>query len=249
MRDNGGINTSRRDFINFFDIHYNRGNDWFLGQYDSTNHDFPFLDATQSYCMSWLALNRIASLPEVPRCVLTIRNPVDRAFSHYWHSKKKGDINFAFKPLKNYDRFSSLIEAGLLAPQIRFLYDKIGRENLKIVDFRDISKRPSAILRECCEFYEIERGKSTERITKVINGAGPRRTRPALVADTLWRKFTLPKSSGLGRLLYTTLTGRTEFAAGVDPEIRYELMKLIEPDIEEMAELTDLDLSDWTKIA
>ena len=65
-------------------------------------------------------------IPEENRAakiIVCLRNPVERAFSHFWHERKKKKYNFDFSEvLRTYDLFSSLLEPGFYAEHIeRFL--------------------------------------------------------------------------------------------------------------------------------
>ena len=85
--------------IHYFDLHYARGVRWYRGR-------FPFshrlrrgtltIDASPYYLAHPLAPERAALLlPEV-KLVAVLRNPVDRAFSHYQHEVRDGRESLSF---------------------------------------------------------------------------------------------------------------------------------------------------------
>jgi hypothetical protein len=85
--------------IHYFDLHYARGVRWYRGR-------FPFsyrlrrraltIDASPYYLAHPLAPERAAQLlPEV-KLVAVLRNPVDRAFSHYQHEVRDGRESLSF---------------------------------------------------------------------------------------------------------------------------------------------------------
>jgi hypothetical protein len=85
--------------IHYFDLHYARGVRWYRGR-------FPFshrlrrgaltIDASPYYLAHPLAPQRAAQLlPEV-KLVAVLRNPVDRAFSHYQHEVRDGRESLSF---------------------------------------------------------------------------------------------------------------------------------------------------------
>ena len=85
--------------IHYFDLHYARGIRWYRGR-------FPFshrlrrgsltIDASPYYLFHPLAPVRAAQLlPEV-KLVAVLRNPVDRAFSHYQHEVRDGRESLTF---------------------------------------------------------------------------------------------------------------------------------------------------------
>lgn len=85
--------------IHYFDLHYARGVQWYRGR-------FPYeyrlrggaltLDASPYYLMHPQAPERAARLLPDARLVVLLRNPVDRAFSHYQHEVRGGREKLSF---------------------------------------------------------------------------------------------------------------------------------------------------------
>lgn len=109
LKNHPQLRTSVIDSIHYFDIHYNKGIEWYLRQFTHGIGD-KFFDPTYTYIRSPLAAPRIAKKFPEAKFALSLRNPIERAFSHYWHEKKKRQINFKFEDaLRNYDLFASWI--------------------------------------------------------------------------------------------------------------------------------------------
>lgn len=78
--------------VNYFDLHYDRGEAWYRGHFpargaDSTRRVF---DASGYYMVHPLAPERIVrDLPEV-RIIAMVRDPVERAYSAYKHELARG---------------------------------------------------------------------------------------------------------------------------------------------------------------
>jgi len=85
--------------IHYFDIHYARGIKWYRGR-------FPFihqlrrgaltLDASPYYLPHPLAPQRVAQLLPAVKLIALLRNPVDRALSHYQHEVREGRETLSF---------------------------------------------------------------------------------------------------------------------------------------------------------
>jgi hypothetical protein len=85
--------------IHYFDLHYTRGPSWYRGRFPYAHRlrrgALP-LDASPYYLMHPLAPERAARLlPEVKLIVL-LRNPIERALSHYQHEVRGGRESLAF---------------------------------------------------------------------------------------------------------------------------------------------------------
>ena len=85
--------------IHYFDLHYARGIRWYRGR-------FPFrhrlrgaaltIDASPYYLLHPLAPERAAGLLPGVKLVAILRNPIDRAFSHYQHEVRDGRETLSF---------------------------------------------------------------------------------------------------------------------------------------------------------
>jgi hypothetical protein len=85
--------------IHYFDLHYGRGVRWYRGR-------FPYrhrlrrpaltIDASPYYLVHPLAPRRSAQLLPHVKLVAVLRNPVDRALSHYQHEVRDGRESLSF---------------------------------------------------------------------------------------------------------------------------------------------------------
>lgn len=95
-----------RKEVHFFDRHYVRGPNWYRAHFPCWLW-FPFIRATRGasavtgeatayYSFHPLAAPRIAELMPQVRVIAILRNPVARAYSHYWHEVKRGREKLSF---------------------------------------------------------------------------------------------------------------------------------------------------------
>lgn len=98
-----GIAGGLRKEIHFFDLHFHRGVAWYRAHFPrvrtGANEDergtrgggpVRFLDASPYYLFHPLAAERSARVLEDPLVLAVLRDPVERAFSHYRHNVRKG---------------------------------------------------------------------------------------------------------------------------------------------------------------
>jgi hypothetical protein len=79
--------------IHYFDLHYSRGVRWYRGRfpYRRRLHGGTLtLDASPYYLVHPLVPPRAAQLLPKVKLVALLRNPIDRAFSHYQHEVRAG---------------------------------------------------------------------------------------------------------------------------------------------------------------
>ena len=97
LRRHPTITGPARKEVNFFDVHHRRGPAWYRGQFPRRRRDALVGEASPSYLFHPLAPERVAALlPEV-RLIALLRNPIDRAHSHYHHEVELGREPLTFE--------------------------------------------------------------------------------------------------------------------------------------------------------
>ena len=96
LREHPDIAVSSSKEVHFFDANWDKGIEWYRGQFPGSDDAIAVGEATPNYMFRPRALDRLkATLPDV-KLVLMLRNPADRAYSHYWHDRTRGKIDGEF---------------------------------------------------------------------------------------------------------------------------------------------------------
>lgn len=160
------------DMVHYYDMNYHRGRDWYEKFYQSYNQEQMRGDTTVSYARSELAIKRIAKTNSNAKIILSLRNPITRAFSHYWHEKKKGKIQFGFQEIfENYDLFSDWIETGFYSIAIKRVKKYFSEVKLYILLFDDIEADPKTAIQKFYEFLCVDSDFEPTYLTKKVNVA------------------------------------------------------------------------------
>ncbi|MCX6307178.1 MAG: sulfotransferase domain-containing protein [Bacteroidetes bacterium] len=94
-----GIQLPGRKELHFFDENYSRGLDWYLHFFNKKEGPGAVCsgEASPYYFFHPLAPSRIfETFPQI-RLILLLRNPVNRAYSQYYHMKRKGRVSLSFE--------------------------------------------------------------------------------------------------------------------------------------------------------
>ncbi|MFB6347323.1 MAG: sulfotransferase [bacterium] len=181
------------------DREYEKGLDFYHEKYFEGHGDESiFGDAAHRHLyLPWIPDRILELLPEAKFAVI-LRNPVDRAYSHYWHWRRSGRPNTESEPFdraiyQDYLRikagyrhrteeekqlyqdhltdmslglYRTYLDSGYYHEQIKRYTDRVGRDRLKVVFFRDYIEDPSAVCNELFEFlklspYDIEQEHQT----------------------------------------------------------------------------------------
>jgi Sulfotransferase domain len=85
--------------VSYFDRHYARGEGWYRGNFPNRLRAREKLvgEASPSYLFHPLAPERVRALVPDARLVVLVRNPIDRALSHYHHEVALGREQLSFE--------------------------------------------------------------------------------------------------------------------------------------------------------
>ncbi len=101
------------------------------------------------------------------KLIFLLRNPIDRAYSHYWHevSKKREWFTFEEAVKKEKERIStdycnkknkSYVERGFYGKQLSNFLNYFRKENMLILFSEDLYKDPKTVLKQICMFLGID---------------------------------------------------------------------------------------------
>ncbi len=264
LKEHDEVTVAKTDAVHYYDIFYHRGRAWYDQRFPASQKGQQVIDFTPSYIRSPWAPRRIYRDHPEAKLILCLRNPVDRAFSHYWHEKKKQKIAFEFaEVLENYDLFSSWIEPGLYAQHIERYLQFFDREQFLFLEFEQLESNPDQFLRNVLEFMNVDTDFTPSLLQEKVNRAGSRQN----FLNEQWKAFkrffrTSPLAPTLRKikgdkavkkietlpLLRRSLNNKKEYKKGMTFPLRKKLIELIEPEIARLEKLLDKDFTHWRRI-
>jgi hypothetical protein len=171
--------------IHYFDLHYARGERWYRGRFRFAwrlRGGAITLDASPYYLPHPQAPERAARLlPEV-KLVAVLRNPVERAYSHYQHEVRDGRETLSFAEAiaqeaarlageeerlsrdpgyysYNHHRYS-YTRRGLYLDQLRRWEARFGRERLLVLQSEALFRDPAATVERVQAFLGLRPHRS-----------------------------------------------------------------------------------------
>lgn len=169
LRQHSEIYMSKRKELHFFDRHFERGLDWYESHFTPEPHHKQVGEATPAYMFDPDARGRLAeTLPGV-RIVIILRDPVSRAYSHYWHKRRLGHeqlTTFEEAVAAEPERTASekvrtrlgfaYLERGHYIDQIEPLVETHGREHVHVMLLDDLNVDRVGTLRGLLEFLHVD---------------------------------------------------------------------------------------------
>jgi hypothetical protein len=156
--------------IHFFDLeeNYARGMEWYEALF-AGRRDEPRVGQTSPlYMYEPSAIERLArAIPEI-RIIAILRNPVDRAYSHYWHEVRYGWESGTFEAalLSEPDRMKRLgaiarrrysyFGRGCYVSQVERLFETFGRDRVLVLFNETLSEDPASVHAKVADFLAID---------------------------------------------------------------------------------------------
>jgi hypothetical protein len=180
----------------YFDLHYQKGQDWYLAQFAAAGTRPAVGEISHSYLSSPVAPERIAALNPRMRLLVCLREPADRAFSDYLDLVKNGQFAGSFEDAL--ERYPRLLDRGCYATHLSRYLEHFPAEQLHVRLFDDLRQDAQGYADEVFGFLGVERVELAPGQLKSRMPAGtPRSTAAAGAARSASK---LAKQAGLRRL-------------------------------------------------
>lgn len=141
--------------VHYFDLHYDRSIWWYKAQFPLWRPNGKTGETSPYLLYHPLAPRRAASdLPERTRFIALLRDPVERAVSHYWHCRRMGIEPLSFREAVDaeqgrlaseaeafardgsgfHHRHHSYVSKGEYAGQLRRWFEAVGRDRVLVLE-------------------------------------------------------------------------------------------------------------------
>lgn len=172
--------------VSFFDDNFSKGISWYKTNFPTfitknqvkKNHQYFLTGEAADYLYHPLAPKRINEIIPDVKMIALLRNPVDRAHSHYWQSVRKGRETASFKDViekqlsdetafqkdsylfetsKNLkiNPLNAYLSGGIYADRIKRFYDVFNKEQILIIKSEDLFSNPETTVNNVTNFLKI----------------------------------------------------------------------------------------------
>ena len=196
-------------------------------------------------------------IPEA-KLIAILRDPVERAYSHFLHNLRKGKeplTDFAqaiqeeeTRTQGNWSRNWHYLKTGLYYAQVKRYFNTFDRRQIKIYLYEEFSRTPLKVVQDIFSHLDVEPTFIPD-VSRKYNVSGIPKNR-ALQA-ILTRENLLAKpltSSRLGTRIVNSVKKRNiNSKPPLPPEIRTDLVQMYQEDILKLQDLIKRDLTHWLK--
>jgi hypothetical protein len=225
--------------------------------FSNVNDEKAIGEASTSYLGSRHAAHRIHyHVPDV-RLVAVLRQPVERAYSHFCHLGRDGHeqapdfrsgIRGEEERIRNHVLWGRYIHSGFYYEQLRPYFELFDRDQIRILLYDELRGSRSEMLQDIFQFLEVDedfepntsvqhnvsgRPRSVLLHNLLVKGNPIKNTLQPLMPYWMQRVAVGVKNLNLSR------------PAPLDPELAMELQATYREDLLKLQDLLDRDLSGW----
>jgi hypothetical protein len=259
LREHPEVVLPETDSVHYFDINYHKGEEWYRDQFPDTAAEYIVGDETPSYIRSPSTPARLAELNPDAKLIFSLRNPVDRAFSHYWHEKAKGKMSFEFEEVfDNYDLFDNWVVPGFYNHHIERFEQHFDEDQIKLMVFDDLVDDDRAFIRDVYEFVgadpEFQPSILDERVNEARPSTGVETVDQAYYgavnfvyrnAGETVKSALRPIYSFVQETLIPSVQSESEYDEGMTEDTRRQLEEVFLEDVKRLGERTDRSFDGW----
>lgn len=170
LTEHPDVGPAFRKEVHFFERHYEKGLDWYLAHFPMRG-EFPVVgEASPNYLFHPDVPERVRQVVPHAKFIVLLRNPIDRAYSHYNMNVKKGFEQFSFEDAvdKERERLSSSEDAasptwrhysylkrGLYVEQLQHWMSVFLREQFLIIKSEDFYEDPGQVLNQTLRYLGL----------------------------------------------------------------------------------------------
>ncbi|MCB1349342.1 MAG: sulfotransferase [Paracoccaceae bacterium] len=194
------VSLGREKEVDFFSYYFDRGSEWYERHFAAEGDIRHRGDISPSYLIHPAAPARVAQYNPDMHILVTLRDPVRRAWSNHLHEARKGHIsgdNLVFETAL--DNNPLYLDQGRYAAHLAGWYDHFPRDRILVLFQEEIALDRAAMARQVidrlglpplADFLDLRANESV-------------RYRNPLVGETLWKVGSFARRNGLGRAVET----------------------------------------------
>ncbi len=238
----------------FYDRHYRRGAGWYQKHFRPAEHHQFIAEVAPTYFQSEKATERIKETAGSIPLICTFRDPAERTFSHYLHLRRYGMTRLRFR--EAVQKYPEILSGSNYASHLKRWRNVFGKENVHVVFQQTLADSPARYVAEFCTRTGLVEKPAPEELNKKINAAALPKN--AFLASIGQHIADAVRHAGMyGLIEWAKEKGLKDIFFGRPGEVSVEklktedrqwLMEYLLPEIEDLEDLLNLDMSDWKRV-
>lgn len=240
--------------IHFFSEHYQNGFEWYEEFFATAERGVTIGDISPSYMFSLEAHKRIYGWEPSTKIIFSLRNPIDRAYSHYKmgyrFGRVKGDIDkeLAFN--------TQMVKQGLYTAHIERYLTLFPKPQVKVLIYDDLKQNPLQYLQDVLSFIEVDKNFSPSTLQRGfhVTKGKPKHQNIHKMLLYILKKMTHTNNFTRAWAINLRKSNLTKFYNRINPgapppalshvKLR-ELAMFYSEDVKKLSDLLNRDLNFW----
>ncbi|HUN57341.1 MAG TPA: sulfotransferase domain-containing protein [Candidatus Binataceae bacterium] len=249
LRNHVGLPAGLKE-TQFFVWRYHLGLDWYAGHFAGYARDYPTGEFGPAYFP--VAKARVLICQHMPACriVITLREPVERFYSHYKMWRKIGVVKAPFEEVV--DHHEELIAHTQYVHNVMAWREQFSEQQTLVLIYEDTRADRQGYVDRLCDFIRAPRLDlknvkiEREPAAHVERAPKSRRTaRRALRLRDLLEERGHPRLLEMMDPFFEFCMGRGEVFPPLSPDLEARLRERFRPEVEQLENLLSRDLSVW----
>jgi hypothetical protein len=237
----------------FFDQNFDRGVEWYHRLFPDAPDATATGEVSNTYIGSPVAPARMAAYNPALQLVASLRNPVDRAFSHYLFLLRNDRFRGSFEEVVE-RRQPDVLEQGRYGSHLSRYLARFPREQLLVLAFDDLVRDAAGYARNLLEFLQVDPSHIPPVAGQRVLSAS--RPRSRLAARTVKKAAVTVRRAGVPQLVTRVKRSPAVSRALYRPYAEAERPRLAEPTrrrledwyADDVARLGELTGRDWATL-
>jgi len=233
--------------------------DWedYIRLFKNVKNEIAAGEASTSYLWSPGAAERIREKLPQAKVILVLRDPVQRAFSHYLMDLKikLAEGNFekvlqADQSVKNplWGKASMYIGLGMYFTQVKRYFDNFDPSNIHVVLYDDIKKSPEEVMNDLYRFLGVDQDFIPDFSVRHNAAMLPANKVSSILTNNIFlRKNVIDKIGPGARRKLKKIFYRSEGIPQLSQQQKSALLPFFAEDIVSLQKLIKKDLSHWLR--
>lgn len=238
--------------VSFFDLQFHRGIDWYEQRLPDFDSGALVGESSPGYMKSPHAPERIAqTVPDV-KLLFTVRNPVDRAFSEWWHERSFGNLQWEFEnALSHHPAFDVLLRPGFYDRFLSRFDEQFDDDQMYVGFFEDFTADNEQFAQDVYEFLGVDSTFTPSVVNQRVNEAN--HLSPRFNKLKSWVHQNAPKKvyKQAIRPAYQSVKGIFEsdspYKQGIPHDLRAEMEAVFLEDVRALENRIDRNLDHWVR--
>ena len=234
----------------FFDERWEKGPRWYQAGFEARGDARAWGEATPEYMRAAaLCAPRIADTVPDAALIAILRDPADRAYSHYWHQRARGRESLSFedaieaelrgkRPARGRLDFR-YVDGSRYASQLDEYVARFPREQLLVLVFEQFSAAPEGAMRRVFRHIGVRDDIPVAISDEPVN--------PYRSPRSMWLRRRLKDRQGRAAKLLDQVNMRTTKYPVLRPETRARLLEVLAPERAALAERYGIVAPEWER--